>query len=150
MFDNAHKDVYKMFERNIVGGPSIVFCRYHEAGVTKIRPHVYGNEAKTCQIQKGFDCNALYLSTFNKPSCTGSYTLRKSENGFRRQPQEKYKMAYYWMSYVAHSRGIYIQHAFNDGEFVVFPYRVVGYHSNEDLVLEFMGCLYIFFIYLTD
>ena len=45
----------------MVGGPSIVFCRYAEKGVTKIRPHVYGEEAKTCESVVGFDANSLYL-----------------------------------------------------------------------------------------
>ena len=45
----------------MVGGPSIVFCRYAEKDVTKIRPHIYGDNAKTCKSVVGFDANSLYL-----------------------------------------------------------------------------------------
>jgi hypothetical protein len=57
---------------NIVGGPSIVFHRYHEAGVTKIKRAVYerdgilqkwniGQEGNLVQQIIGYDANALYL-----------------------------------------------------------------------------------------
>ncbi len=37
---------------NIVGGPSIVFSRYQEKDVTKIRGVEYGEAAKTCKALK--------------------------------------------------------------------------------------------------
>ena len=33
------KEAYEMLKGAMVGGPSIVFNRFHEAGVTQIRPH---------------------------------------------------------------------------------------------------------------
>ena len=44
----------------MVGGPSIVFCRYAEAGVSQIRSHIY-EDSKTCRAVLGFDANSLYL-----------------------------------------------------------------------------------------
>ncbi len=41
---------------SIVGGPSIIFNRYHEANKTYIR-----NGDKICKIIIGYDANALYL-----------------------------------------------------------------------------------------
>ena len=58
--------VYNLLKTGMVGGPSIVFCRYHEAGVTQIRSHKYGKEAKPCSGVIGYDANALYLY------CSGS------------------------------------------------------------------------------
>jgi len=52
--------VYNLLKTGMVGGPSIVFCRYHEAGMTKIRSHKY-DKAKTCRGVIGYDANALYL-----------------------------------------------------------------------------------------
>lgn len=43
------KEAYGMLKEAVVGGRSLVFKGYHEAGVTKIRPHRFAN--------------ALYLST---------------------------------------------------------------------------------------
>ena len=53
--------LYDLLKTGMVGGPSIVFCRYAEKDATKIRPHIYGDEAKTCKSVVGFDANSLYL-----------------------------------------------------------------------------------------
>ena len=52
---------YELLKTGMVGGPSIVFCRYAEQGVTYIRSHVYGKESKKCKGIIGYDANALYL-----------------------------------------------------------------------------------------
>ena len=52
-----------MLKASVTGKPSIVFCRYHEAGVTKISSHRY-NDARLCKKVIGYDANALYPSTF--------------------------------------------------------------------------------------
>ncbi|KAL9952822.1 hypothetical protein ACROYT_G040133 [Oculina patagonica] len=56
------KEAYEMLKGAVVGGPSIVFTRYHEAGVTKIRDHQY-SAPHLCENIVGYDANALYLST---------------------------------------------------------------------------------------
>ena len=57
LFNPKNKDIYCLFKENIVGGPSIIFNRYHEAGKTFIR----NNPKKPCQNIIGYDANALYL-----------------------------------------------------------------------------------------
>ena len=57
LFDRKTEELYSLFDNNIVGGPSIVFCRYHETDKTSIRSHIYKEEARLCKIIKGFDCN---------------------------------------------------------------------------------------------
>ena len=37
VFNNTNKDVHKLVKDNIVGGPAIIFHRYHEKNVTRIR-----------------------------------------------------------------------------------------------------------------
>ena len=37
LFKEKNKDIYKLFKRNIVGDPSIIFNQYHETGKTFIR-----------------------------------------------------------------------------------------------------------------
>ena len=51
LFNSKNKEIYQMFKENIVGGPSIIFNRYHEAGETFIR----NNANKTCQKIIGYD-----------------------------------------------------------------------------------------------
>ena len=47
-------DLHHLIKDNIVGGQAIIFHRYHEKNVTKIR----GGE--TCRSIVGYDANALY------------------------------------------------------------------------------------------
>ena len=56
------KEAYEMLKEAVVGGPSLVFTRYHEVGVTKIRSHRIA-EPPFCKNIMGYDANALYLST---------------------------------------------------------------------------------------
>ena len=56
------KEAYEMLKEAVVGGPSIIFTRYHEVGKTRIRSHQIA-EPKLCKNILGYDANALYLST---------------------------------------------------------------------------------------
>ena len=80
---HTKNEAYEMLKTGMVGGPSIVFCRYAEAGISKIRDsdregeagaklgagvagdsktgEAAGEEAKTCRAVLGFDANSLYL-----------------------------------------------------------------------------------------
>ena len=49
------KDLYQLIKEQIVGGPSIIFHRYHEVNKTKIRELQYGEQAKTCKNIVGLD-----------------------------------------------------------------------------------------------
>jgi len=51
-----------MLKETVVGGPSLVFTRYHEVGVTGIRVDRI-SELRLCKKLVGLDANALYLST---------------------------------------------------------------------------------------
>ena len=51
-----------MLKEPVVGGPSLVFTRYHEVGATGVRSHRFA-EPRLCKSILGYDANALYLST---------------------------------------------------------------------------------------
>lgn len=61
LLDDTTSEIYSEVRKNLVGGPSIVFHRYHEKDVTKIRAVEYGDNAKTCAKILGVDAIALYL-----------------------------------------------------------------------------------------
>ena len=61
LMSKKNQDLHKTVRENIVGGPAIVFHRYHEKGKTLIKAQKYGSQAKVCQQIKGFDANSLYL-----------------------------------------------------------------------------------------
>ena len=80
-------EAYEMLATGMIGGPSIVFCRYAEAGVSKIRSHIYsGADAKICRSVQGLDANSLYLF------CSGQEMPCGKEKVFQANPEEKYKL----------------------------------------------------------
>jgi len=73
------KKAYTHLKAAVSGGPSIVFTRYHEAGVTGIRSHQYP-AAKPCKRILGYDANALYLSTMLKDMPCGKEKVTDYED----------------------------------------------------------------------
>ena len=76
------KEAYDMLKEAMVGGPSIVFNRFHEAGVTQIHPHRF-KKTKTCHRIIGYDANTLYLSTMLRDMLGGKGEVVHYDN-----PQE--------------------------------------------------------------
>ena len=91
-------EAYEMLTTGMVGGPSIVFCRYAEAGVSRIRSHRYSDsaagkagetgaklraDAKTCRAVLGLDANSLYLY------CSGQEMPCGKEKVFSTDPEAK-------------------------------------------------------------
>ena len=78
-------EAYEMLTTGMIGGPSIVFCRYAEAEVSQIRSHIY-KDAKTCRAVLGLDANSLYLF------CSGQEMPCGKEKVFQANPEEKDKI----------------------------------------------------------
>ena len=76
-------EAYERLKTGMIGGPSIVFCRYAEAGVSKIRSHIYSEKAKTCRSVHGLDSNSLYLF------CSGQEMPCGKEKVFKCNPAEQ-------------------------------------------------------------
>ena len=78
---HTKNEAYEMLKKGMIGGPSIVFCRYAEAGISKIRDIKAG--AKTCRAVLGFDANSLYLF------CPGQEMPCGKEKVFKFNPEAK-------------------------------------------------------------
>ena len=78
----SKNEAYEMLTTGMIGGPSIVFCRYAEAGVSQIRSHIY-EDAKTCRAVLGLDANSLYLY------CSGQEMPCGKEKVFSTNPEER-------------------------------------------------------------
>ena len=63
----------------MVGGPSIIFCRCAEVGVSKIRSHKY-QDPNTCKIVTGFNANSLYLYCSSREMHCGKEEYVQVEN----------------------------------------------------------------------
>ena len=112
VFNNTNKDAHKLVKDNIVGGPAIIFHRYHEKGITKIR-----GGSELCRKIVGYDANALYMWAIMQDMPTGWYTRRREENKFRPQQAQPYgQMAVQWLTWEAAKNGCTIRHQVNGRE----------------------------------
>ena len=143
----------------IVGGPSIVFKRHAEAGVTTIRTPDYGAGAAPCRALVGYDANSLYPWAMAQDMPIGACRVR-SEPDFASDDGDRHggegtppapggprhsKAALQWLAYEARVRGLEgMLHAGNGPE-VRLGLRhlpVDGYHPDSATVFQFHGCLF--------
>lgn len=68
LFDEANSDLYHA-KWNLTGGPSIMFHRHHEVGLTYMRNDL----SKPCQKIVGFDANTLYLWCIDQQMLIGPF-----------------------------------------------------------------------------
>ncbi len=143
LFSKKNADLYHVLKANCTGGPSIVYHRYHEADKTFIK-----NSKKVCKKILGWDCNALYLYCISQIMPSGYMIVRKAENNFRVEKDERYLAMFHWMDYVAKKKNIKIVHSLNNGgkEVYVPPYRLDGFtaarNNQKPIAFEFCGCFF--------
>ena len=136
LFDKNNKEFYECLKRNIVGGPSIIFKRYHKTDETKIR------DVKLCKSIVGFDANALYLWCFSQNMPTGSF-IKREHPKFIPIRTDKHMNMYYWMDYNNKTNNLRILHKLNNGkEKRIGPYYVDGIDLKSNIVYEYNGCYY--------
>ena len=148
-FGDDMADLYDLIKKNIVGGPSIVFTRFAEAGTTRIHPLRYGEQtAEVCRSVIGLDCNSLYPHSMAQVMPTGPCVVRKSPDFLpidQRQQGPRYSLkSLEWLEFTAQQTGHFIQHAANGVE-VRLGYKGVpvdGYDHETMTAYQFHGCLY--------
>ncbi|XP_048238897.1 uncharacterized protein LOC124129020 [Haliotis rufescens] len=139
LFDKRNEDLYHTVKGNVVGGPSIIFTRYHKADQTLIR----GHPEKRCKRVVGYDANALYLWAIDQPMPTGPFVRRRAENRFKPERRDRYACMYDWMDWLREQEGRDIRHKLNWGrEKRVGPYLVDGFIPGSMTVFEFHGCYF--------
>ena len=84
LIDKKNVDLYELFKQNLFRGPSIIYNRHAEKGVTKIRG------GKPCQKCLGYDCNSLYLYALDQNLPHGIFVRRKAETGFKPEVRHLY------------------------------------------------------------
>ena len=137
-FNRTNSDLHKLVKDNIVGGPAIIFHRYHEKDVTKIR-----GGGETCRAIVGYDANALYLWALMQDMPTGWYVRRREENGFRPQQAQPYgQMAIQWLTWEAAKNGCTIRHQVNGREKRIGKLPVDGWCAETRTAYQFHGCYF--------
>ena len=138
IFNQTNSDLHKLVKDNIVGGPAIIFHRYHEKDVTKIR-----GGGETCRSIVGYDANALYLWALMQDMPTGWYVRRREENGFRPQQAQPYgQMAIQWLTRESDRTGCTIRHQGNGREKRVGKLLVDGWCAKTRTAYQFHGCYF--------
>ena len=140
LINHKHRDLHSLLREQIVGGPSLVFHRYHEKGVTRVRG---GSEVVSSIV--GYDANALYLYALSRDMPTGHPVRRRKDNGFKAEKVDKFGlMARQWLDYVSERDSISIRHKYNDKEKALGPkrVRVDGWCAETLTAYQFQGCLF--------
>ena len=137
-FNQTNSDLHELVKDNIVGGPAIIFHRYHEKDVTKIR-----GGSELCRKIVGYDANALYLWALMQDMPTGWYVRRREENGFRPQQAQPYgQMAIQWLTRESDRTGCTIRHQGNGREKRVGKLLVDGWCAKTRTAYQFHGCYF--------
>ena len=137
-FNRTNSDLHELVKDNIVGGPAIIFHRYHEKNVTRIR-----GGGETCRSIVGYDANALYLWAIMQDMPTGWYVRRREENGFRPQQAQPYgQMAVQWVNCESDRTGCTIRHQANGREKRIGKLLVDGWCANTRTAYQFHGCYF--------
>ena len=135
LFNPKNKDFFQLFKENIVGGPSIIFNRYHETGKTFIQ----NNPNKLSQKIIGYDVNALYLWRKGQNFPAGYPLIRRQEKYFVREFPQFSGGCRDWIDWLIHECNIEIQSAFHDGEKKIGSYKVNSFCSELNTIFEFYG-----------
>ena len=149
LFGSKNKDLHKAVKNGVVGGPSIVFSRYQEAGLTRLRSvdwqGVANSKAKLCQGVAGYDANALYLWCISQDMPTGVFMRRKAPKFEVDWGKQYSRVALDWLQYEAENRNVKI-HTWIDegGEMRLGPQacHVDGYSQELNTIFEFNGCYF--------
>ena len=138
VFNQTNSDLHKLVKDNIVGGPAIIFHRYHEKDVTRIR-----GGSEPCRSIVGYDANALYLWGSMQDIPTGWYTRRRSETGFRPDAAKPYgQMAVQWLTWESDRTGCAIRHQANGREKRIGKLPVDGWRAETRTAYQFHGCFW--------
>ena len=138
VFNRTNSDLHELVKDNIVGGPAIIFHRYHEKNVTRIR-----GGSEPCRSIVGYDANALYLWALMQDMPTGWYTRRREENKFRPQQAQPYgQMAIQWLTRESDRTGCTIRHQGNGREKRIGKLPVDGWCAETRTAYQFHGCFW--------
>ena len=137
-FNRTNSDLHQLVKDNIVGGPAIIFHRYHEKDVTRIR-----GGGETCRSIAGYDANALYLWALMQDMPTGWCVRRRAENGFHPQQAQPYgQMAVQWLTWESDRKGCTIRHQANGREKRIGKLPVDGWCAETHTTYQFHGCYF--------
>jgi G:T-mismatch repair DNA endonuclease (very short patch repair protein) len=146
LLDEQHSDLYPVIKRGLVGGPSIIFHRYHEKDITRIRQLEYGPQSKLCDRILGVDANALYLwCMMQELPCGVPEVYYYHEDGQTKNVSVRSsKVAQGWLAWQTHTSGQHIIHERNGKEIRIGDHGIPvdGFSSATNTTYQFHGCFW--------
>lgn len=153
-FVNLDEQNYEFIKRGVVGGVSSSLNRLAIANLTKIRPHIFGSEAKVVKNIKVYDLNSLYTNVIadELSCCIGFPMTRLVENHFKISdingswPMEFVAMSYYSEKVypgetIKTTLSTHGQHKIYLPELSTYT-PLDGYIESLDIGINFHGCYY--------
>ena len=144
LFNKSDGDIHKLVQKNLVGGPAIIFHRLHKSGETFIRKNKYGSESRRCKHILGVDANSLYLKCMGEAHCAGFYIVRRRQQNFKPVLSQKVSFAATeWLRYRSFIDKTEILHQYNYGGEIRLgecQVSVDGVVPNKKIVYQFHGC----------
>ena len=138
LINEKHCDLHTLLRDQIVGGPSIVFHRYHEKDLTHIRCG-----EKSVQRLLGYDANALYLYALMQAMPTEHPIRRRKENDFKPERVDKYGLlARQWLEWLSFTERKQITHKFNSKEHTLGDRHIPVDGWDGHTAYQFHGCLF--------
>ena len=143
LLSREDSELYSLVKKNIVGGPSIVFHRYHERGVTRIRPAEL-TESPACQTILGVDANALYLYCMMQKMPNGRPLewTKTADRLFSCKPHRSSRSAASWLAWCNTQQEHVVVHEGNGREVRVGGRNLAvdGFCVETCTVYQFHGC----------
>ena len=139
LYSKNQSNLHKMIRDNIVGGPSIIFHRYHEKNKTRIRG------GKMVKSLKGFDANALYLWALMEKMPTDFTITRTVDDGFIPHKVNVFTIqCREYLTWISHTENIELQTQFTSREMRLGErgIPVDGWDCINRTVYQFHGCLF--------
>ena len=143
LIDFRNKDIYDLLFDNIVGGPSIVFCRKQISNETILRETEDGTQL--CRKILGVDANALYLWSICQDMPTGypkRWKIEESSDLKFVSPSHLSRASVGWLEYQSAKRREFIHHRLNEGEHRIGQHSIPvdGMCFKSNTVYQFHGC----------
>ena len=141
-----HKELVEDLRRSMLGGASIIFKRYAEAG-KKI--HDGGVETADCVTIEGYDCNSLYPFAMKQAMPCGHPIIRLKKRGYRAEHVgSSDRKSLQWFMWLKEKHGYKIEHKFNGPERrlgargIAVDGFMKSMDSSPDTVFQFHGCYF--------
>jgi hypothetical protein len=123
LFDDGDKDLHYMMRSQMCAGPSIVFTRWLEKGVTPLAL----DSDEICEQILGYDCSSLYLGQMLHPMPSQNYVRRFRADSYYPKFKRRYVLMYLWLEMMSKDKGVHIKTRQTQGyECKIGPYFVVA------------------------